>query len=351
MNATHGRRPRPDLVQHVEKHEAQANRETRRAAWSAVRCDRGRGFLVNRSSGSYYRAPCRSWRECAVCARAYGLALASRWNRVTGLRAVAFLTAAADKGEWRSAENRRAMMEGWRKLRQKLNRRILRGHLVARNGECSVGAGGASSTAPTPSPNTSPNSPTATASSGVTAPLKFMFFKEHASTGGRLHLNILWNIEFVEQDELCVLAESCGLGYVAHVSRIGGQVLRGRAGSSAAVHYSVKQGFRVRAYARKTGSRTAAAGDDWPRRTRRWGASRSASREMGPRFRNVDWYWSAIEPASPPAPPAPSVREFWLLPDEYLPTRKPVEFFRAVLERPPPVQLTWPFQTPWFGIP
>jgi hypothetical protein len=53
-----------------------------------------------------------------------------------------------------------------------------------------------------------------------------------------------------------------------------------------------------------SGGRTAAGGDDWPRRVRRWSASRAASREMGARPHNPDWCWSAVEPAPLPEPPA-----------------------------------------------
>jgi hypothetical protein len=236
-----------------------ANRETRRAACAVVRnmhCERGRGFLVQRSTGRHYPAPCRSWRECAPCARAYGAALASRWSKVTGLRAFVVLTMPAELGDWRVDANRRLMMVFWRRLYERLCRRFGRP--------------------------------------------KLMHFKEHAGPGGRLHLNVLWDWQWVDQSELSELAAECGFGPICHISRVGRggrgvELAQGCPGSSAAVHYSAKQGFRVVAYARKTGGQTA-SGDDWPKRVRRWSSSRAASREMGPRPSNPEWHWAAIEP-------------------------------------------------------
>ena len=261
--AEHGRRPSHALIRCIEELERKTNRETRRAAFAAVRCQRGRGFLVNRKTGASYPAPCRCWRDCDPCARAYGLALSRRWSKVTGLRAFVVLTMPADRGDWRSDENRRAMMRAWRRLYERLCRRFGRRP-------------------------------------------KAMHFKEHAGDAGRLHLNVLWDWGWLDQGELSGLAAACGFGPVCHISRVGRAVdlSTGRAGSSAAVRYSAKQGFRVVAYARKTGGRTAGDGDDWPKRVRRWSASRAASREMGPRPHNPDWSWQPVEPSL--APPAGS---------------------------------------------
>jgi hypothetical protein len=188
--------------------------------------------------------------------------LAARWSRVTGLRAFVVLTMPPEAGDWRSDENRRAMMRAWRRLYERLCRRF----------------------------NRRP---------------KAMHFKEHAGSAGRLHLNVLWDWGWIDQCELSGIAAACGFGPVCHISRVGRPVelSTGRAGSSAAVRYSAKQGFRVVAYARKTGSATA-AGDDWARGVRRWSASRAASQDMGPRPKNPDWYWSTVEPGPLPEPPA-----------------------------------------------
>jgi len=274
--------------------ERSANRADRRAAGSVVkrehkRCDRGGGFLVNRKSRASYRAPCRDWRRCASCARAYGIALSRRWSRVQALRAFVVLTMPAERGDWRLEENRREMMRAWRRLYERLCRRFDRRP-------------------------------------------RLMHFKEHAGAGGRLHLNILWDWGWIDQSELSTLAAECGFGPICHISRVGRgvELTAGRAGSSAAVRYSTKTGFRVVAYARKTGSQTA-AGDDWPKRVRRWSASRAASKEMGPRPTNSEWFWSPIEPAPQVMLlPRPAEREIWLLPDSYLPHRV------CVTPRPPP---------------
>jgi len=198
----------------------------------------------------------------------------------------------AELGDWRIEANRRAMMRAWRRLYERLCRRFDRRP-------------------------------------------KLMHFKEHAGAGGRLHLNVLWDWEWIDQGELSQMAAACGFGPVCHISRVGRgvEVAAGRAGSSAAVRYSTKTGFRVVAYARKTGSQTA-AGDDWPKRVRRWSASRAASREMGPRERNPDWCWSPVEPPSS-IEQTESVVNYWLLPDDYLPSRQP-------MPRPPPKVLLKP---------
>ena len=275
-------RPGRALTERILETERRANREIRRAAWAAVRCERGRGFLAHRQTGASYPARCRCWRDCAACARAYGAALAARWSRVTGLRAFVVLTMPTELGDWRSAENRRAMMRAWRRLYERLCRRFGRRP-------------------------------------------KAMHFKEHAGTVGRLHLNVLWDWGWLDQGELSMLAAACGFGPICHISRVGRAVelSQSRPGSSAAVRYSTKTGFRVVAYARKTGRRTAGGGDDWPRNVRRWSASRAASAEMGPRPLNPDWYWSAIEPPTDSQLQVNFYSQFvyWLLPDRYMPIR------------------------------
>ncbi len=249
-------------------------------------CERGSGWIASRSTGVRYPAPCRDWRQCQHCARLYGLALSSRWSRVQGLRAFVVLTMPAELGNWQLEENRRAMMRAWRKLYERLCRRFDRRP-------------------------------------------RLMHFKEHAGPRGRLHLNLLWDWDWLDQAELSELAAACGFGPICHISRVGRggrgvELAQGCPGSSAAVRYSSKTGFRVVAYARKTGGQTA-AGDDWPKRVRRWSASRAASREMGPRPHDPDWYWSAIEPPTDAQllVNRDSQSSYWLLPDRYLPARAP----------------------------
>jgi hypothetical protein len=208
----------------------------------------------------------------------------------------------ADMGNWRIEENRHAMMRAWRRLYERLCRRFGRRP-------------------------------------------KLMHFKEHAGDRGRLHLNVLWDFEYLDQGELSQLATECGFGPICHISRIGRRAVeltKGRAGSSAAIHYAKKTGFRVTAYARKTGSQTA-AGDDWPNRVRRWSASRAASMEMGPRNHNPDWYWSRVEPPKPE--PEPSCA-YWLLSEyyvqDYVQTRRASRSSVTQPPRPPPQQFRLP---------
>ena len=266
--APHGRQPGPALVRRVEEAERGSNHETRRCAWAAARkrCARGRGFLQCRSDPSkYYLAPCRSWRDCTLCARAYGALLAAPWSKVTGLYAFVVLTMPAELGDWRRKENLLAMMRAWCRPYERLCRRFKRRP-------------------------------------------KAMHFKEHAGASGRLHLNVLWDWQWIDQAELSELAAESGFGPICHISRIGrrghAELSTGRPGSSAAAHYSAKTGFRIVAYARKTAAHGGMGGDDWARNVRRWSASRAASRETGPRPRNPDWYWSPIEPRPAPEPAA-----------------------------------------------
>jgi hypothetical protein len=265
------------------------------------RCMRGGGFLRSRTDPTKgYPAPCRNWRECQPCARLYGLALSHRWSRVTGLKAFVVLTMPADQGDWREKANRNDMMRAWRRLYERLCRRF----------------------------GSRP---------------KAMHFKEHAGADGRLHLNVLWDWRWIDQGELSTLAGECGFGPICHISSVKRrgrcELSQARAGSSPAITYSHKEGFRVRAhargqddavrrYARKTGSKTAEVGDDWPRHTTRWSASRAAAIEMGKRECNPDWFWSPFAPVDPMA----------ALPDEaYL-------VFPPEAERPPPARA--PLSTP-----
>lgn len=202
-------------------------------------------ILGNDEQASIIRRPAESGRECGACARAYGAALAARWSRVTGLKAFVVLTMPPSAGDWRSDENRRTMMGAWRRLYERLCRRFGRRP-------------------------------------------KLMHFKEHAGSGGRLHLNVFWDWSWIEQSELADIAAECGFGEICWISSVGRtiELTQGRPGSCAAVRYSTKQAFRVVAYARKTGGQTATC-DDWPRHVRRWSSSRAASAQMGTRLHNL----------------------------------------------------------------
>lgn len=248
-------------------------------------CERGRGYITQRSTGFSYPAPCRDWRRCAHCARTYGQALSKRWSKVHDLTAFVVLTMPPGLRErWRDKAAIGEMMKAWRRLYERLCR-----HFGRRP--------------------------------------KLMHFKEHAGESGGLHMNILWDWPYIEQSELSRLAEECGFGPICHISAIGQrarELIRGRVGSAPAISYAAKEGFRVRAYARKTGGQTGASGDDWPRSTRRWSASRAAAREMGAREPNPDWYWTEVKPLSDDERArlwAESPHHIWLLPDRYLPDR------------------------------
>lgn len=314
----HGLRPTRKDVERVEELESRSNRGTRRGAWSAVKnhCDKGRGWISNKTSRIKYPAPCRNWRFCRECARSYGAALSIRWSRVTELHAFVVLTTGWD---WRDDRNRRAMMAAWRRLYERLVRRF--GYRP-----------------------------------------KLLHFKEHAGPNGLLHLNVVWSWPYIDKRELFGpggLTEQCGLGFVGRILKIGDRHLmltRKRPGD-ALVRYSRKNSFRVVCYARKTGSRTAGArdGDDWPRHTRRWSASRAASLEMGHREHNPEWEYTVNEPFFDE--PVSKIN-YVLLPERYLPERESI----SLIPRAPPlvswagrssspVQLSWDLQTPWFGIP
>lgn len=288
----HGWRPTRKDVERCEQLEANSNRQIKRVAWAAARkehprCDQGRGWISNKVTHQKYKAPCRAWRTCRPCARAYGAALSVRWTKVTELHAFVVLTMPADRGDWRDDWNRRAQMRAWRRLYERLVRYF--GYRP-----------------------------------------KSMFFKEHAGKDGRLHMNVIWSWPYIDKRVLFgkgALADQCGFGEVGRIREIGEQrcELSHKRPGSALVRYSKKQGFRVVCYAKKTGSQTE-AGDDWPKGTRRWASSRAASREMGPRAHNPEWQWTSNEPSfEEPV----SETNYWLLPDQYLPARPGVPEYRA----------------------
>ncbi len=280
-----GQRPRPlaDLAARLRWWSVGCNHDDGRAvaAIHRKRCIAGRGFLNNRRTGEQKPTSCKSWRECEYCARQYALAVAERWRPVRGLRAFVVFTMPPEQGDWRNRENIKAMMRAWRRLRARLQRKFGRR-------------------------------------------FKLLWTKEHAGAEGRLHFNVLWDAPWVDQAWLSQAAGACGFGKVVDISRIGpggrrydNQALRGGAGNGREpANYALKSfyspsklsarlasaGEKVSAYARKELGRTAAAGDDWPKGTRRWGASRAARGEMPARPRNADWFWSRGPNFLPPGP-------------------------------------------------
>jgi hypothetical protein len=256
------------------------NHQLRRAMDSFHRrtCERGRGVLVNRVTGEVVRARCKSWRDCEACAWLYGREVERLLNQVKGLRAFVVFTMPPDRGDWSNKEHLAAQAKAKRRLAERLFRKF----------------GKRSSMVWTREHNT------------------------HLAGAGRLHLNVAWDIDWLDQGELSAMAEACGFGRVVDIRRIRGDA-RG------VTHYAAK----CLRYASKD-LRTQA---DWPKGTRRWGASRAARAQMS-RPEQSDWWWSPIDPPRVPvgfdlevvraawaARAHTGERLIWLLPERYLPCR------------------------------
>jgi hypothetical protein len=158
-----------------------------------------------------------------------------------------------------------------------------------------------------------------------------LWSREHNTKGagsGRLHLNVLWGENWIDQKELSAIAAECGFGPVVSISRVGPG--------------SRYQGQRVEGYATKClkyATKDLGSQADWPKGTRRWGASKSARAQMKRPDKNPDWFWSPVAPPSLPLEAAQF--EYWLLPDECLPTKvgsppaSPVELQLPLVNLPP----------------
>lgn len=104
---------------------------------------------------------------------------------------------------------------------------------------------------------------------------------------GRLHLNVLWDEDWVDQAWLSETAAACGFGEVVDISRIGPG---GR-----------HRGQQVERYATKClryATKDLSSQVDWPKGTRRWGASRAARSQMKRPDRNPDWFFSLDDPTA-----------------------------------------------------
>ena len=123
--------------------------------------------------------------------------------------------------------------------------------------------------------------------------------REHNTKGGgrgRLHLNVLWDEEWVDQGWLSKTAKACGFGEVMHIERVGAggrHALQSGRGDAQGVERYVTKCLR---YATKDLS----SQTDWPTGTRRRGASRAAREQMKRPDNNPDWYWSPVEPPKLP---------------------------------------------------
>jgi len=248
------------------------DRELRKAMENIhrARCERGRGVLVSRVTGEVIKARCKSWRDCQYCAWVYGCEIEKLFKQVQGLRAFVVFTMPPEFGDWSNREHIARQARAMRRLAERLNRMF--GHRFS-----------------------------------------MVWSREHNTKGegrGRLHLNVLWDKDWVDQAWLAETAAACGFGEVVDISRIG----------SGGRH----RGQRVERYATKClryATKDLSGQTDWPKGTRRWGASREARAQMKRPEKQPDWYWSPVEP--PTLPLAPPQSEYWLLPDRYLPSGGP----------------------------
>lgn len=243
------------------------NRLLRREMESTHRrfCERGRGVLVNRVTREVIRARCKSWRQCDYCAWVYGCHVERLLNQVRGLRAFVVFTMPPERGDWSDKDHIAAQAKAIHRLRERLYRKFGRRFSMVWTREHNTHLGGT----------------------------------------GRLHLNVAWDIQWVEQQELSEVAEACGFGKVVDIRRI--------LDAQSITRYATK----CLRYASKE-LRTQA---DWPRGTRRWSASRAARAQMHRPARNPDWFWSPVEPPTSAQQERSADLTYWLLPDAYLPHR------------------------------
>jgi len=257
------------------------NHRLRRALETTHRrvCERGRGVLVNRVTGEVIRARCKSWRECGYCAWVYGCQVERLLNQVKRLRAFVVFTMPPECGDWSNKGHLAAQAKAIHRLSEWLFRKFGRRPSMVWTREHNTHSGGI----------------------------------------GRLHLNVAWDINWVEQDELTRVAARCGFGKVVHIQRIGRNVCEVTRYVTKCLHYASKE-LHTRA--------------DWPKSTRRWSASRAAREQMHRPAHNLDWYWSPVDPPLVPIDldsdaikkawaerAAGGERLYWLLPENYLTSR------------------------------
>ena len=260
------------------------SRGLRRAmvAMHARVCERGRGVIVNAVTGDWKRARCKSWRECEFCAWVYGRSVQRLWGQVKRIRAFAVFTMPRESADWNNPKHVAMQSKAIHRLAERLFRKF--GHRFA-----------------------------------------MLWAREHNTDGegdGRLHLNVLWDENWVDQSWLAETAAACGFGKVTWISRVGlgARLSSGEGRGKSAHQYATK----VLRYATKDASTQV----DWPKNTRRWGASRKARDQMKRPERNPDFYWSPLEPPLLRISPDARLRldaadgeSYWLLPESYLPTR------------------------------
>jgi hypothetical protein len=201
---------------------------------------------VNRITREVVRARCKSWRDCEVCAWVYGRQVERLLNQVKGLRAFVVFTMPSELGDWSNKEHIAAQARAKRRLAERLFRKFGRRPSMVWTREHNT----------------------------------------HQSGPGRLHLNLAWDIHWLDQNELSKMAEACGFGRVVDIRRIRGDARGVTSYAAKCLRYASKD-LRTQA--------------DWPKGTRRWGASREARAQMMRPAHNPDWFWSEDPEARGPA--------------------------------------------------
>jgi hypothetical protein len=247
------------------------NRALRKAMESVhrSRCERGRNWLINRVTGEMVRNRCKSWRDCSYCAWLYGKAVRELLGQVKGLRAFVVFTMPSALGDWKEKSHLQAQGKAMHRLAERLKRKF--GHRFG-----------------------------------------WFWSREHNTKGGgpgRLHLNVLWDEDWVDQAWLSEAAEACGFGAIVHISRVrdDGRIVSGKG-----------KGGRLKDYVTKTffyASKDLGSQADWPKHTRRWSASRTVRAQMKRPERNPDWFF-ALEPPPQGFLPCDFGRYRRLRPDE-----------------------------------
>jgi len=227
------------------------NRVLRKAMESNHRnqCERGRDYLINAVTGQTIPNRCKSWRDCQYCAWLYGRAVERLFGQVKRLRAFVVFTMSPEYGAPFKRDNLAKQAVAMRRLKERLFRRFGRR-------------------------------------------LSMLWTREHNTKSGgpgRLHLNVLWDENWVEQSWLSSIAEECGFGAIVYISRIrdDGLIVAGDGKGKRVARYTTK--------CLKYASKDLSSQTDWPKGTRRWGASRYARMQMTRPARNPDWFFSLEE--------------------------------------------------------
>jgi hypothetical protein len=144
------------------------NRALRKALETVhrTRCERGRGVLINRITGEQIPNRCKSWRDCSYCAWVYGAAVERLFEQVKHLRAFVVLTMPPELADWTNKDHIAAQARAMRRLAERLMRAF--GHRFA-----------------------------------------MIWTREHNTKivgKGRLHLNVLWDENWVDQEWLSEVA-------------------------------------------------------------------------------------------------------------------------------------------------